>query len=232
MSDSPNWSLSIAPTRNVSISGSHVRSSQARSSAIEFSTHKDGNGLNEFLYAGAPILATARYESARALNAYGLKLLFSVSIVNYPTQVNAIEYRCAPELNQNQRIQRLFGPFDFLNVYVTQSAAKKTSHKAWFAERANRWEKQTAIYSAPGATYLHKDYMSVIKRGIENPSSIIPLILKRISSRGGDWFFALEQITDENPAKDCEDYAGALTAWTKWAQDNGIFKEGDAVLPS
>ena len=101
--------------------------------------------------------------------------------------------------------------------------------ESWFDKRADRWEKETAIHSAPGPKYLHNDYMAVITKGIENPTGMIPLILKRLSVRGGDWFFALEQITEENPAKECEDYDDALRRWNEWARQHGMIKEGDAV---
>ena len=99
-----------------------------------------------------------------------------------------------------------------------------------FNRRADRWEKETAILSAPAAMYLQRDYMVIIAKGTENPEAIIPLILKRLSVQGGDWFFALEKITGENPAQACEDYGDALRAWLEWAQDNGFIKEGDALL--
>ena len=61
--------------------------------------------------------------------------------------------------------------------------------------------------------------MAIITKGTENPKSIIPLILDRLSLGSGDWFFALESITGENPAHECEDYAGALQAWLEWAEE-------------
>lgn len=95
---------------------------------------------------------------------------------------------------------------------------KEESLQAEFNERADKWERDTAIFSSPGASYLNKDYMVIIARGIEYPKIIVPLILNRISLRGGDWFFALEQIADQNPAENCEDYETALAAWVEWAK--------------
>ncbi len=98
-----------------------------------------------------------------------------------------------------------------------------------FTERANRWAHDTAIYSSPSAMYLNKDYMVIIAKGLEHPNVIVPLIFKRLSQQGGDWFFALEQIADENPAKDAEDYAGALRAWREWAVNRGYIENSDGV---
>jgi hypothetical protein len=38
--------------------------------------------------------------------------------------------------------------------------------QAEFNERADRWEKETAIHSAPGASYLHSDYMAIIAKSL------------------------------------------------------------------
>ena len=98
-----------------------------------------------------------------------------------------------------------------------------------FNERAERWENETAIHSSPGATYLHRDYMAIISRGAMHKDIIIPLILSRLFHRGGDWFFALEAIAGENPAKDCEDYRDALRAWEGWAIQHRLITESNAL---
>ena len=98
-----------------------------------------------------------------------------------------------------------------------------------FNERADRWEKETAIYSDPAPMYLHRDYTVIAGRGIENPKLVIPWILKRLESHGGDWFFALEKIADENPAQNCEDFDSAKSAWNKWAKEHGIISKGNAL---
>jgi hypothetical protein len=89
-----------------------------------------------------------------------------------------------------------------------------------FNIRAERWEKETAIHSSPTPTYLHRDYYAIIGMGISNPNAVIPLILKRIPNTGADWFFALETIIEENPAKDAVDFERALEAWHNWADKN------------
>jgi hypothetical protein len=99
-----------------------------------------------------------------------------------------------------------------------------------FNERADRWERETAILSSPSAMYLHRDYMSIIGKGIESPENIAPLILERISARHGDWFFALEQIAGKDMAENCEKYEDAVTAWYEWAKQKGYVKERDALL--
>jgi hypothetical protein len=99
-----------------------------------------------------------------------------------------------------------------------------------FNERAARWEKETAIYSAPGPALLHKDYIAIIAKGVANKKLFVPLILKRLQTSGSDWFFALENIAEENPAKNAENFADALNAWCGWAKSQGLIKETNEVL--
>src|ERR1035441_7210629 len=98
----------------------------------------------------------------------------------------------------------------------------KAELEAEFNERAERWENQAAVYSAPGATYLHRDYISIIAKGMANKKAIVPLILKRLPNAGVDWFFALQNIAGENPAMDANSYEDAIMAWQNWAIQNGI----------
>ena len=101
---------------------------------------------------------------------------------------------------------------------------------AEFNGRAERWEKETAIYSAPGPALLHKDYIAIIAKGVANRKIIVPMILKRLQTSGADWFFALENIAGENPAKNAETFADAFNAWCGWAKAQGLIKETNEVL--
>ena len=94
----------------------------------------------------------------------------------------------------------------------------------WFNESVERWERETAIHSAPGPTYLQRDYYLITAKGIENPKVVVPLILNRLANYGGDWFYALEAIAGENPAKNCETFHEALTAWGGWARERGYIE--------
>jgi hypothetical protein len=101
---------------------------------------------------------------------------------------------------------------------------------AEFNVRAEKWEKETAIHSSPGATLLHKDYIAIISKGVANKKVIVPLILNRLQTSGADWFFALENITGENPAKNAENFDAAFNAWSGWAKAQGLIKETNEVL--
>src|SRR6266550_6338931 len=84
-----------------------------------------------------------------------------------------------------------------------------------FNERADRWEKETAIHSSPAAKFLHRDYQFIMAKG----ERVIPLILKRLETSRSDWFWALQHIAgeQETPAKEARDFAEAVRAWREWA---------------
>ena len=91
-----------------------------------------------------------------------------------------------------------------------------TSLELEFNQRADRWERETAIHSSPAAKYLHKDYQFIMAKG----EKVIPLILTRLERSRKDWFWALQHIAgeDENPAKDAENFDDAVRAWREWAR--------------
>jgi hypothetical protein len=85
-----------------------------------------------------------------------------------------------------------------------------------FNERADRWEREASIHSAPAPKFLHRDYQWIISRG----KPAIPLILKRLQTSRKDWFWALELLADDNPAKQSESFAESARLWLKWGYDN------------
>lgn len=113
---------------------------------------------------------------------------------------------------------RLFNWDEIICQAIAQPSDKV---EAEFNERANRWERQTAIHSAPAPKILHSDYQTIIgKLG----RAAIPFILKRLPASGSDWLWALEHITGENPAKDAGRYADAVQAWLQWGRDKEHIK--------
>src|SRR5579872_4508111 len=85
-----------------------------------------------------------------------------------------------------------------------------------FNRRAEKWEIESAIHSSPGSKFLHKDFIWIITRG----KQIVPLILERLNTSRSDWFWALENITQENPAKDAKDFKSAVKAWQAWGWED------------
>lgn len=81
-----------------------------------------------------------------------------------------------------------------------------------FTERADRWEKQTGIYSSPTKRFLHEDYQTIMTMG----ESVIPLILKRLQTKPNDWFWALKHFARKDMALGNDSFSGAVKAWLDW----------------
>ena len=88
-----------------------------------------------------------------------------------------------------------------------------------FEKLADQWEKETALLSNSSKAVEHPAYQEIISMG----QAALPLILKRMRSRGGHWFQALRQITgsDSVNPKDRGDVAAMQTSWLEWGKRNG-----------
>ena len=88
-----------------------------------------------------------------------------------------------------------------------------------FEQLADRWEKQTSVLSSPTRKALHPDYRAIIAMG----ERVVPLILRRMRRHGGHWFWALSEITGQNPvpATAHGTMSRIRTAWLKWGRIRG-----------
>jgi hypothetical protein len=83
-----------------------------------------------------------------------------------------------------------------------------------FEALANEWHAATDHLSIVWQKAMHPAYQQIIGMG----QRIVPHILEELESRGGWWFWALESITRENPAKDSTGRADAIQKWREWSQ--------------
>jgi hypothetical protein len=86
-----------------------------------------------------------------------------------------------------------------------------------FSERADRWEKQTGIYSSPTKKFLNEDYQIIMTMG----KDVIPLILKRLQTKPNDWFWALKHFARKDVAFGIDNFNGAVQAWLDWGIKQG-----------
>jgi hypothetical protein len=103
---------------------------------------------------------------------------------------------------------------------VTGQAESTEALEQEFNKRADRWEKESGIHSAPSAKYLHRDYQYIISRG----EKVIPLILNRLETSKKDWFWALRTISGEaeDPAGNSRNFGEAVEAWKNWARRKNL----------
>ncbi len=89
-----------------------------------------------------------------------------------------------------------------------------------FRRLAGQWKEQSRYLSNPAQVAVLPAYQRII--GMGWPA--VPLILEELRREPGQWFWALEAITDENPVPPAA--AGQVRemarAWVEWGQARGL----------
>jgi len=86
-----------------------------------------------------------------------------------------------------------------------------------FKELADQWYRETRMLSFARQKAMHPAYQKIIGMGW----NALPLILREVRDRGGDWLWALEAIArKDNPAKGMTNFKDAVAAWLAWGTDN------------
>ncbi|MYE48786.1 MAG: hypothetical protein F4X96_05075 [Gammaproteobacteria bacterium] len=88
-----------------------------------------------------------------------------------------------------------------------------------FTELADRWEKDTVFLSNSDRKAAHPAHREIVDMG----ESMVPLILERMRSQGGHWFYALRAITGANPIQPADrgNVSAMQEAWLEWGRFNG-----------
>ena len=88
-----------------------------------------------------------------------------------------------------------------------------------FHRLKDKWEAETAFLSSVSDIVMHPAYQQIIGMG----PAAIPLILREMSIKQGQWFWALKSITNEDPVK--PEYRGIVPemsrAWLQWGKGQG-----------
>ena len=76
-----------------------------------------------------------------------------------------------------------------------EPSLQKEALKVRFSELVDEWKSGTGFMSSPTDIAMYPAYQRIIGMGFP----VVPLILREMSSRRGQWFWALRAITGENP---------------------------------
>lgn len=90
-----------------------------------------------------------------------------------------------------------------------------------FREIASRWRKETRILSSIQAKIFHRDYQRIIGMG----PAVLPFIFAEMEAAGGQWYWALECITGDNPALGAPNVPLVKKAWLDYAVRNGFLRD-------
>jgi hypothetical protein len=82
-----------------------------------------------------------------------------------------------------------------------------------------RWRRETRGISSTTELTTHPAYQQIIEMG----EAVIPLLLKEVEKKSGQWFMALKAITGEDPVP--TEFRGRtqemVKAWLEWGRKKG-----------
>ena len=97
-----------------------------------------------------------------------------------------------------------------------ESATSDALERA-FQQHADLWWQETRILSSIDAKIFNRHYQRIIGMG----RAVLPLIFSALRDRGGQWYWALECITGDNPAKNAETLIEAKRLWLEYGREHG-----------
>lgn len=107
----------------------------------------------------------------------------------------------------------------FLNEYFIP-VSRESIPFIRFHRLKEKWEAETAFFSSVSDIVMHPAYQQIIGMG----PAAIPFILREMSVKQGQWFWALKSITNEDPVK--SEHRGIVAemsrAWLQWGKKRGF----------
>lgn len=86
-----------------------------------------------------------------------------------------------------------------------------------FRRLVDQWRKETEHISSIAKASMHPAYQRIIGMGYD----AIPYLLRELRQDPDHWFWALNAITEQDPAQSEDTFDGAVNAWLKWGRENG-----------
>jgi len=97
---------------------------------------------------------------------------------------------------------------------------KKLKLEKEFRELTDAWRAETSMLSSTSDIVSNFNYYRIIGLG----KDVVPLILRELQERGGQWFLALRALTNENPVnpEDVGNIKSMKRAWINWGKEQGV----------
>ena len=88
-----------------------------------------------------------------------------------------------------------------------------------FLRLKEKWEEETAFLSSVTDVAMHPSYQGIIGMG----PVVIPMILREMAKRPGQWFWALKSISGEDPVPPEQrgNIIEMTKTWLKWGKQRG-----------
>lgn len=94
--------------------------------------------------------------------------------------------------------------------------------KEKFQQLKQNWLDETKFYSDSNEIVNNNNYQEIINLGYD----VVPFILEDLKENTNHWFYALKEITNENPVK--KENEGDIQAmkkdWIEWGENEGLIK--------
>ena len=107
----------------------------------------------------------------------------------------------------------------FLNEYFIP-VSRESIPFIRFHRLKEKWDAETAFLSSVSDIVMHPAYQQIIGMG----PAAIPFILREMSVKQGQWFWALKSVTNEDPVK--SEHRGIVAemsrAWLQWGKKRGF----------
>lgn len=99
------------------------------------------------------------------------------------------------------------------------ASSKQTELEATFAKLVKQWREENHGVSSTNQMSMHPAYQQIIGMG----EAAIPLLLKELEKKSGQWFWALKSITREDPVP--PEHRGRtsemIKIWLEWGRQKG-----------
>jgi len=103
--------------------------------------------------------------------------------------------------------------------YRYRSLSMQTELESTFTYLVNQWREQNRGVSSTNQMSMHPAYQQIIGMG----EAVIPLLLRELEKKSGQWFWALKSITRQDPVP--SEHRGKvkemIKAWLEWGSERG-----------
>ena len=98
---------------------------------------------------------------------------------------------------------------------VTRAISIETTEQK-FRRLADQWREDTEHLSSITKACMHPAYQRIIGMG----QAVVQLLLRELREDPDHWFWALNAITERDPAQSEDTFDGAVQSWLQWGREN------------
>jgi hypothetical protein len=102
---------------------------------------------------------------------------------------------------------------------------KRDSVECLFESLVDEWRQSVTPATTLSTLLAHPAYNRIIGMGLLSSSTVVPLILKDLSSHPRQWFQALQEITGDDPVpSEATSFEEFRQAWLSWGRDRHLIQ--------